>query len=83
VRDIKARLDDMFANGQLAHGDVIFAASQRIAQLEAALREARRWIGDGECSDGLDRGHWTPEYAAAVDLVDAALGSAKIKEAKA
>lgn len=38
-----------------------------------ALHEARKWIGDGEYSDGLAREHWTPEYAALVDKVDAAL----------
>ena len=42
-------------------------------ELLAALKEARRWIGDGECSDGLAREHWTPEYRAAVDRIDAAI----------
>lgn len=49
----------------------------RIEQLEATLREARKWIGDGEFSDGLHRDHWTPMYATVVDLVDAALREAK------
>lgn len=39
----------------------------------AALREARRWIGDGDLADFIDREIWTPAYAAAVDLVDSAL----------
>jgi hypothetical protein len=39
----------------------------------SALREARKWIGDGEFSDGLAREHWTPAYAAVVDMVDVAL----------
>ena len=42
-------------------------------RLRAALTEARRWIGDGEFSDGLHHDYWTPEYRAAVALVDAAL----------
>lgn len=42
-------------------------------ELLAALKEARRWIGDGECSDDLAREHWTPEYRAAVDRVDATI----------
>lgn len=45
----------------------------RIRELEATLREARKWIGDGEFSDGLHRDRWTPMYATVVDLVDAAL----------
>lgn len=46
----------------------------RIDELHAALTEARKWIGDGPLSDGLDREYWTPEYIAAVDMVDAVLG---------
>jgi hypothetical protein len=42
-------------------------------RLRSALEEARRWIGDGEFSDGLHREHWTPNYCAVVDMVDAAL----------
>lgn len=38
-----------------------------------ALVEARRWIGDGDLGDGMHRSIWTPRYAAAVDLIDAAL----------
>lgn len=44
-----------------------------IERLRAALTEARRWIGDGEFSDGLHHDYWTPEYRAAVAMVDAAL----------
>lgn len=51
----------------------------RIRALEAALQEARKWIGDGEFSDGLDRGHWTPEYAAVVDLIDRTLPQSETK----
>jgi hypothetical protein len=43
------------------------------ADAVAALREARRWIGDGDMSDGMDRSIWTPAYAAVVDQVDAAI----------
>lgn len=49
------------------------AQRERIARLEGVLIEARRWIGDGECGDGLHRDYWTVEYKHAVDLVDAAL----------
>jgi hypothetical protein len=48
--------------------------------LRAALIEARRWIGDGPCSDGFSREHWKPDYAAMVDLVDAALAVSKNEE---
>ena len=44
-----------------------------ISELKATLREARRWIGDGDMADGLSREIWTPAYAAAVDLVDRTL----------
>jgi hypothetical protein len=57
--------------GGPAHYDCAVAS---IAQLEAALREARRWIGDGDMGDEMDREIWTPAYCAVVDLVDAALG---------
>jgi hypothetical protein len=53
---------------------------QRNRALEAALREARKWIGDGEHSDGLARGHWTPEYAAVVDLVNRTLPQSETDE---
>lgn len=42
-------------------------------KLRNALIEARRWIGDGECSDGLPREYWTKEFSDAVDLVDSVL----------
>lgn len=45
----------------------------RIVALESALTEARRWLGDGDMSDGMEREIWTPAYASVVDLVDAAL----------
>ena len=48
-------------------------ADIEIERLRAALTEARRWIGDGELSDGLHHDYWTPEYRAAVAMVDAAL----------
>lgn len=47
----------------------------RYVKLLTALREARRWIGDGDLSDYIAREIWTPEYAAVVDMVDAALNS--------
>jgi len=48
-------------------------AANEIGKLRAALVEARRWIGDGDLSDGLSKEYWTAEYAAAVSMVDAAL----------
>ena len=50
--------------------------SQRDILMEALI-EARRWVGDGECSDGLAREHWTPGYRAAVDRIDAAIAKVK------
>ncbi len=35
-----------------------------------------RWIGDGECADGIPREFWTPEYIKAVDGTDAAIAKA-------
>jgi hypothetical protein len=63
-------------NGSYDLGDYWDACEQaadRIEMLEQALVEARRWIGDGDLADGLHRDHWTPRYALAVALVDAAL----------
>lgn len=45
-------------------------------ELLSALKEARRWIGDGECADGIPREFWTPEYIKAVDGTDAAIAKA-------
>lgn len=56
------------------HGAEVAELLDRIDELHAALTEARKWIGDGPLSDGLDREYWTPEYIAAVDMVDAVLG---------
>ena len=39
----------------------------------ALLAEAREWLGDGKHSDGMAREHWTPEYAALIDRIDATL----------
>lgn len=48
-----------------------------IAELVGALKEARRWIGDGPCADGLSAEYWTQEYKDAVSMVDAAIARAK------
>ena len=48
-------------------------------KLERALIEARRWIGDGDCSDGLSREYWTHAFADVVALVDAALKTPNAK----
>ena len=48
-----------------------------IERLRELLTEARRWIGDGDQSEGLDRQFWTPEHAAVVDMMDAALAEQK------
>lgn len=39
----------------------------------ALLAEAREWLGDGKHADGMAREHWTPEYAALIDRIDATL----------
>ncbi len=56
-------------------------ANARLVQaspaLLAALIEARKWIGDGEDADPIDRSCWTPAYTALVDMVDAAIASAE------
>ena len=43
------------------------------APVAVVLAEAREWLGDGKHSDGLTREHWTPEYAALIDRIDATL----------
>jgi hypothetical protein len=48
-----------------------------IEMLRKALVEARRWIGDGDLSDGMHRDIWTPRYRAAVDMVDGALSASQ------
>lgn len=48
-------------------------------KLERALIEARRWIGDGDCSDGLSREYWTHAFADVVALVDAALKTPNVE----
>lgn len=47
--------------------------------LRAALVECRRWLWNGDLSDGLDIGHWTDKYKRAHDMVEAALGSATVQ----
>lgn len=49
--------------------------AEQPAPVAVLLAEAREWIGDGKHSDGLDREHWTPEYAALIDRIDAVLGA--------
>lgn len=50
-------------------------ARREISRLRAALTEARRWLADGDMSDdsGIPSAYWTPAYAAAIDMIDAAL----------
>lgn len=43
------------------------------APVAEVLAEAREWLGDGKHADGLAREHWTPEYAALIDRIDATL----------
>ncbi len=43
---------------------------KELALSRITLVEVRKWIGDGEHSEGLHREHWTPEYRAVVDAVD-------------
>ena len=47
--------------------------SAKIEQAVVVLSEAREWLGDGKHADGLAREHWTPEYAALIDRIDATL----------
>lgn len=49
------------------------AVAAELLAARHALREVRKWIGDGEHGDGLHHDHWTPEYKAVVDLVDRCL----------
>lgn len=62
-----------YVSGTTDTDELVREAADRIAALEAGLREARRWIGDGDLSDGLARAYWTPQYAAAVDSIDQCL----------
>jgi hypothetical protein len=57
-----------------ANGKIVSAAPDMLA----ALKELRRWVGDGDKSDdsGL-MGYFTPEYLAAISLVDAAIAKAE------
>jgi hypothetical protein len=58
--------------------DLFTDDAQPAAQpLLEALREARRWIGDGDLSDGMHSDTWTPRYAAAIAMIDAALAEYK------
>jgi len=45
-------------------------------ELLAALKDARKWIGDGDKSEGLDRRFWTTEYGDLVDKIDAVISKA-------
>jgi hypothetical protein len=45
----------------------------KTAPVAVVLAEAREWLGDGKHADGLAREHWTPEYAALIDRIDATL----------
>lgn len=47
--------------------------AEQPAPVAVVLAEAREWLGDGKHSDGLTREHWTPEYAALIDRIDATL----------
>lgn len=46
-------------------------------ELLAALKEARKWFGDGQYSDELCREFWTTAYAMAVDAADIAIAKAE------
>lgn len=81
--------DAMTAAGMVRHGkkDKKFAErladacvrvrfawlAEQPAPVAVVLAEAREWLGDGKNSDGLAREHWTPEYAALIDRIDATL----------
>lgn len=48
-------------------------AANRILQLEATLKEARKWIGDGEYGDLLPREFWSDPYSDLIDNIDKAI----------
>lgn len=76
VRELESEvLDQCRLNGMGAEREL--ALMNRVTELTRALTEARRWIGDGECSDGLPREYWTGDHTAVVELVDAALNASK------
>lgn len=58
-----------------AHAAEKEAAERDARELRDTLREARRWIGDGDMGDGMHRSIWTPAYTAIVDRVDAAIAA--------
>lgn len=47
--------------------------NEQPAPVAVMLAEARQWLGDGKHADGLAREHWTPEYVALIDRIDATL----------
>jgi hypothetical protein len=73
--------NDMYANGWRHGWNAYEHAMRQLGPLYAeqpapvavVLAEAREWLGDGKHSDGLTREHWTPEYAALIDRIDATL----------
>ena len=79
VRELESEvLDQCRLNGMGAEREL--ALMNQVTELTRACTEARRWIGDGECSDGLPREYWTGDHSAAIELVDAALSAANHKE---
>lgn len=71
--------EDNNANAHLiaaapAMRDKIVRQRDEIERLRAALVEARRWIGDGDCSaDAGMKSYWTDKYSGAIKMVDEAL----------
>lgn len=53
--------------------EYLSASAEPSAPVAVVLAEARQWLGDGKHADGLAREHWTPEYVALIDSIDATL----------
>ncbi|WP_155252605.1 hypothetical protein [Pseudomonas brassicacearum] len=58
-----------------AHAGMVplYLHAEQPTPVAVVLAEAREWLGDGKNADGLAREHWTPEYAALIDRIDATL----------
>lgn len=67
------QITDLLETQNRHGGCLVPLYAEQPAPVAVLLAEAREWIGDGKHADGLDREHWTPEYAALIDRIDATL----------